>query len=466
MLDNDILENVEIIDAGSNGKAIGKYNSVVIFIPFAAPGDIVDAKIVKRENNFYEGRIVRVKRFSDKRVKPFCSHYGICGGCHWQHLIYADQLHYKRKTVIDSFIRVGRFPFPEVAPIVPSKEAIFYRNKIEYTFCNKRWFSKDEINRDENFSANGLGFYIPNKFDRVLDIKYCYLQKEPSNEIRLAIKDFAEKHNFDFYDVKHREGFLRNIIIRNSSKGEWMVIVVFNYFDKMKTAMLLDFIANNFPEVSSLFYVVNDTANDIITNLDVELYKGNPYMIEEMEDLKFRLGPLSFYQTNYSQAYELYKIARKYAYLTGEEIVYDLYTGIGTIALFVASKAKKVIGVEFNEYAIKDAKENAKLNNIDNVDFYCGDMMNILTEDFFLANGRPDVIITDPPRNGMHKKVVEQIKRTGVKRIVYISCNPATQARDLVMFLDKYNITKVHPVDMFPQTYHVENIVLLEKKEF
>jgi 23S rRNA (uracil1939-C5)-methyltransferase len=462
---NIILEKVEITDAGSNGKAIGKYNNVIVFVPFAAPGDVVDIKIVLRQKNYLEGRIVGVHRFSENRVTPFCEHFGTCGGCHWQHLMYNDQLKYKRKQVIDNFMRIGKFPFPEVNPIIPSKEAIFYRNKLEYTFNNKRWLEKDEINnRNEIFNMNALGYYIPQRFDRVLDIKQCYLQKAPSNSIRLAMKKFAVDNEYEFYDIKKHKGLLRNIIIRNSSTtGEFMLIVIFSKNEEDKINKILEHISALFPDMASLLYVINDRMNEVITTLDVNLFKGRPYIIEKMENLIFRVGPVSFFQTNSQQAYEMYKIAREYANLNKNQIVYDLYTGTGTIAQFVAAKAKRVIGIEYNEHSVADAKINASVNNIENAEFFAGDMVKVLNEDFIAAHGKPDVIITDPPRIGMHKNVTEQILKTDAQKIVYISCNPATQARDLAAMTEKYKIIEVQPVDMFPQTHHVENIVLLEK---
>lgn len=473
--DNIVLEKVEITDAGSNGKAIGKYNNVVVFVPFAAPGDIVDIKIVLRQKNYLEGRIVAVHKYSENRVTPFCKHFGTCGGCHWQHLMYNDQLKYKRKQVIDNFIRIGKFQFPEVNPIISSKEAIFYRNKLEYAFSNRRWLEKEELNNPtlnpspfgegKERGMNALGYYIPQMFDRVLDIKQCYLQKAPSNSIRLAIKKFAEDNNYEFYDVRRHKGFLRNIIIRSSSTtGEFMLIVIFSKNDEEKVNKLMEHISALFPDLTSLFYVINDRLNEVITTLQLNLYKGRPYIIEKMENLIFRVGPVSFYQTNSLQAYEMYRIAREFADLNKNQIVYDLYTGTGTIAQFVASRAKRVIGIEYNEYAVNDAKINAKVNNIENVEFYAGDMVKVLNKDFIAAHGKPDVIITDPPRIGMHKNVTEQVLKAGAEKIVYISCNPATQARDLATLSEKYKIIEVQPVDMFPQTHHVENIALLDKK--
>lgn len=460
-----ILEKVEIIDAGSNGKAIGKVNNVVIFVPFAAPGDIVDVKIVQKKKSYIEGKIVAVHRYSENRVTPFCEHFGTCGGCHWQHLMYTDQLKYKRKQVIDNFIRIGKFPFPEVNPIIPSKEAIFYRNKLEYTFSMKRWLEQNEIDqRDEGFDMRALGYYIPQRFDKILDIKKCYLQKSPSNSIRLAIKQYAIDNDLEFYDIKKRTGFLRNIIIRTSTTGEILLIVIFNENDEEKINKTLDYISTLFPDITSMFYVVNNGFNDMITNHEINLYKGKPYMIEKMENLLFRVGPVSFYQTNSQQAYELYKVARNFAKLDGSQVVYDLYTGAGTIAQFVASKAKKVIGIDFNAPSIIDAKNNAELNNIINTEFFSGDMVKVLNEEFISTHGKPDVVITDPPRVGMHTKVVEQIIKTNPERIVYISCNPATQARDLLLLTENYEVKIVQPVDMFPQTHHVENVVLLERK--
>ncbi len=455
-------EQVEIIDAGSEGKAIARVDNRVIFVSFVVPGDVVDIQVFKKKKSFFEGRAVKFHKYSDKRVEPECEHFGTCGGCRWQNMNYKDQLFYKQKQVADNLERIGGLELPEILPILASENIYFYRNKLEYTFSNRRWFiEKPDPENPQQQNRNGLGFHLPGMFDRILDIDNCYLQRDPSNAIRLAARDFALENDFEFYDVKTWDGYLRNLIIRTSSTGDLMVIVVFRYVDHIKMPALLDHLAGKFPEITSLMYIINDKRNDDIFDLDVKLHKGDPFIMEEMEGLKFKIGPKSFFQTNRDQALKLYNTVKELAGLEGGEIVYDLYTGTGTIAAFVSRFAKKVVGIEYIASAIEDAKENSTLNDISNTSFFAGDILRVLNEDFIKENGKPDVIITDPPRAGMHDKVVRQIMKVGPEKIVYVSCNPATQARDLAILADQYSIQKVQPVDMFPQTHHVENVVLL-----
>lgn len=459
-------ENVEIVDAGAEGKSIARVNDQVIFIPWVVPGDVVDVKIKKKRRSFQNGEATKFHTYSDKRVEAKCEHFTQCGGCKWQSMEYKHQLYYKQKQVVDNLTRLGKFEMPEVQPILPSEHIYYYRNKLEYTFSNRRWLT--EYSKEMDFSErnmNALGFHMPGAFDRILNIENCHLQEEPSNSIRLAIKAFADDNEMEFFDVKKQTGFLRNVIIRSTSTGDLMVILSVREYLQQKLELILDFLADKFPQITSLMYVVNAKANSTINDLSVELYKGKPYIIEEMEGLKFKIGPISFYQTNSLQAYELYKIAREFADLKGDEIVYDLYTGTGTIANFVAGKAKKVVGVEYIPSAIDDAKHNSMLNEIKNTAFFAGDIAKVMDDEFMEQNGRPDVIITDPPRVGMHEDVNLQILKMEPERIVYISCNPATQARDVTALSEKYSVVKIQPVDMFPHTHHVENIILLQKKK-
>jgi 23S rRNA (uracil1939-C5)-methyltransferase len=460
-----LVKEMEFIDAASEGKAVGKYNEKVVFVPFVVPGDVADVQLIRKKKSFLEGKATHIHKYSDRRAEPKCEHFGVCGGCKWQNMKYADQLYFKKKQVVEGLRRIGKIEVPEIRPILGSAENYFYRNKLEYTFSNMRWLT--EFSKDIDFAnrnMNGLGFHIPKMWDRILDIENCYLQPNPSNEIRLAVKKYADDNNLEFYDVKKWTGFLRNLIIRNTSTGEWMVILVVREDDKEKINGVLSHLAEKFPEITSLMYVVNPKTNDTIYDLDVELFKGQPFIMEEMEGLRFKIGPKSFYQTNSKQAYELYKVAREFANLQGDEIVYDLYTGTGTIANFVASKAKKVIGIESVEMAIEDAKENSQINNIENTDFFVGDMLKVLDDEFIGEHGSPDVIITDPPRAGMHEKVVRQIIKAAPKKIVYVSCNPAPQARDAAILSESYIVLTIQPVDMFPHTQHVENVMLLERK--
>lgn len=460
-----VFTNVEVIDAGAKGKTIAKaVDGKVIFLSNAVPGDVVDVQTFKKRKSYYEGKAIAFHKHSDKRTTPVCEHFGTCGGCKWQDMDYQHQLFYKQKEVVNNLTRLGHLELPEVTPILGSENEYFYRNKMEFSFSDSRWLTLEEIQSNKDLGdKNALGFHIPGMWDKILDIKKCHLQADPSNAIRNAVKDFAVKHNLEFFKTRNQTGFLRTLMIRTSSTGDIMVMIQFFKEDKANRELLLDFLAETFPEITSLQYVINEKANDTIYDQEVVCYKGQDHIFEDMEGLKFKINAKSFYQTNSDQAYQLYKITRDYAGLTGDELVYDLYTGTGTIAQFVAKQAKKVIGVEAVPDAILAAKENAQLNGIENVAFYVGDMKNVFNNTFIKTHGQPDVIITDPPRDGMHKDVVAQILNISPKKIVYVSCNSATQARDLALMKDSYKITKVRPVDMFPQTHHVENVVLLER---
>lgn len=461
-----VIENIEITDVAAEGKAIAKKDNMVIFTQYVVPGDVVDLQITRKKNSYMEGRVVKIHKYSDKRCEAICKHYGVCGGCKWQILPYEEQLRHKQDQIINNLTRIGKVELPEIMPILGSEKTLYYRNKLEFTFSNKKWLTEEAIQSGEKFdNMNALGFHIPGMFDKVLDIEECFLQENISNEIRNEIRDFALQNEMPFYDIRNREGLLRNIIIRTASTGEIMLIVVFFKDEQESREKLLGHIAEKFPKITALLYIINEKCNDTITDQETIVFKGRDYIFEEMEGLKFKIGSKSFYQTNSKQAYELYKIARNFAGLTGNELVYDLYTGTGTIACFVSKMAKKVIGIEYVPEAIEDAKINAETNNIDNTLFYAGDMKDILTYDFIQQHGRPDTIITDPPRDGMHPDVVETILRAEPKKIVYVSCNPATQARDLNLLDKKYKVEAVQPVDMFPHTQHVENVVLLIKKE-
>ena len=462
-----IVENLEIIDAGGEGKAVGKKEGLTVFMPFAVPGDVVDVEIFKKKKGYAEAKILNIKTKSPHRIEPKCEHFGLCGGCKWQILDYETQLKYKQKQVEDCFRHLGKFEFPPVLPIIPSKNQYEYRNKLEYTFSHLRWLDDEDMRLradGEELETRGLGFHIPGKFDKVLNINHCYLQAEPSNEIRNSTRVFAMAHDISFYNIRNHEGILRNLIIRNNAKNEMMVIVALTEMNN-KTKLLLEFLKEKFPQISSLFYVINTKLNDSISDLEPVLYAGTPHITETMEDLHFKIGPLSFFQTNSLQALELYKVAREFAQITPQDIVYDLYTGTGTIALFVAKQAKKVIGIEYVEAAIEDARYNAQQNGIDNTVFFAGDMKDVLNENCTKRNGKPDVVITDPPRAGMHPDVIARLLEMETPRMVYISCNPATQARDLIELAKKYTIEKVQPVDMFPHTHHVENVVELKLKD-
>lgn len=463
-----LLEKVTITDVAAEGKAVAKVNELVIFVPYVVPGDVVDLQVKRKKNHYAEAVAVKFHEKSPLRTEPFCSHFGVCGGCKWQCLSYEEQLKYKQKQVFDNLTRIGKVELPEFRPILGSEKTRFYRNKLEFTFSNKRWLTEEEVKQDVKYDQmNAVGFHIPGAFDKVLAIDKCWLQDDISNQIRNAVRDYAYAHNFPFFDLRTQEGLLRNIMIRTSSTGELMVVLQCKVTDdegRRKMEEILQFMADSFPQITSLMYVINNKCNDTIGDLDVEVFKGNDHIFEEMEGLRFKVGPKSFYQTNSEQAYNLYKVAREFAGLTGNELVYDLYTGTGTIANFVAGQARKVVGIEYVPEAIEDAKVNSALNGIDNTLFYAGDMKDILTNDFIAEHGRPDVIITDPPRAGMHNDVIDVILAAEPKRIVYVSCNPATQARDLQLLDGKYKVTAVQPVDMFPHTHHVENVVQLERR--
>ena len=461
-----ILEQITISDFAAEGKCLARHGDIVIFINgIAAPGDVVDLRITKQKKNFWEAQVVHVHTYSSNRTVPFCQHFGTCGGCKWQHIPYETQLQQKYQQVTDALERIAKVPLPIIQPILASPQTTYYRNKLEYTFSSNRWLTTEDMQTNlEITDRTALGFHIPRRFDKILDIETCYLQPDPSNAIRLAVKEFAHKNSYPFFDLVKQEGYLRNLIIRTTILGEVMVIVQFFREDEALRILLLDFLKASFPQITSLQYVINGKGNETFHDLEVVLYHGLPYITERMEDLQFRVGPKSFYQTNAAQALELYKVARSFANLQGNELVYDLYTGTGTIANFVAHQARKVIGLEYIPMAIEDAKVNSAINGITNTDFYSGDMRDKLTDTFISQNGKPDVVITDPPRAGMDEKVVTTLLEAAPQRIVYVSCNPATQARDLAWLDPGYTITHVQPVDMFPHTYHVENVVCLERK--
>ncbi len=460
-----LLENIEIVKLAAEGKAIAKVDEKVVFVTNVIPGDVVDVQVTKKRKNYMEGHPVVFHKYSDLRIDAFCEHFGVCGGCKWQHLPYKEQLNFKQQEVLDNLSRIGKIDLPEANPILPSAKTEYYRNKLEFTFSNKRYLTFDEINSENEIKRSpALGFHVPRLFDKVVDIKKCHLQAEPSNAIRLAIKDYAFANDLSFFDIRAQVGFLRTLIIRTSTTGDIMVIVVFYHEDVEKREGLMAHLAEKFPEISSLMYIINEKANDSITDQEVILYKGADHIFEQMEDLKFKIGPKSFYQTNSEQAYELYNKTREFANIQKDEVVYDLYTGTGTIANFVARQAKKVIGIEYVPEAIEDAKLNSEINGINNTAFFAGDMKNVLNAEFIKEHGHPDMMIVDPPRAGMHADVVETILQAAPNRIVYVSCNSATQARDLEMMDHTYKVTKVQAVDMFPHTHHVENIVLMEKR--
>lgn len=461
-----ILENVKIEAVAAEGKSLAHVDGTVVFVEFAVPGDIVNVKVTKKKKNYMEGFILEIVKPSEDRLQPFCEHFGICGGCRWQPLPYDMQLKAKQQQVWDQLVRIGHLEIPDISPILPSDKTKYYRNKLEFTFSNKRWIynneDPDSLTDEERL---GLGFHVGKFFDKVLDIKHCSLQPEPSNEIRLFIREYAVTHNLEFYNIRENTGFLRNIIIRNNQVGDVMVTVCFAYDDQDKIVPMLDAIAAEFPQIKSLHYVINEKLNDSISDLDCILYKGEDAIWETMGKLKFKIGPKSFYQTNSEQAYKLYSVAKGFAALTGNEVVYDLYTGTGTIAQFISDKASKVIGIEYVKEAIEDARINAEANGITNCTFFDGDMKDILTADFIKEHGKPEVMIIDPPRAGMHPDVVKVIMEAAPERIVYVSCNPASQARDLAMMSPMYEITAVQPVDMFPHTMHVENVCALKLKD-
>lgn len=451
-----------VIDTAVDGKSIAKVDDRVIFVHKTIPGDVVDIQVLRKKKGFYEGQPVYFHKYSDKRTNPVCAHFGVCGGCKWQSMQYEEQLKFKQKHVTDAFQRIAKTSTQQVLPIIPSDNTFFYRNKLEFTFSNLRWFTKEELELDDpNKNPNGLGFHIPRMFDKVVDINKCYLQKDPSNAIRNTIREFALQHGMQFYNIRTKEGYLRNLIIRTSTTNEIMVIVVFYYDDPVSRKKLLKHVAKTFPEVTSVMYVVNPKPNDSIYDLDARLFCGNDHIIEKMDNLKFKIGAKSFYQTNSEQARRLYQVIKQFAEIQKHELVYDLYTGTGTIANFIASEAKQVVGIESVPEAVQDAIENSKLNNITNTRFTTGDMKDVLDTSFFKQYGLPDVIILDPPRAGVHKNVIKAIEQAAPSRIIYVSCNPATQARDIGMLSEAYKPTKVQPVDMFPHTHHVENVALL-----
>jgi len=458
-----LISDVEIIDIAEEGKGVAKHDNLVLFIERAVPGDVLDVELQRKKKNFAEGKIAEIKKASEFRVDPFCSHFGVCGGCKWQQMTYDAQLKFKEQYVSNALSRIGKVDVSGMESILPSEQTEYYRNKLEFTFSNKRWLtSLDEVESTDSMDA--LGFHVPGRFDKILAIDHCYLQQDPSNELRNSVFQFAKENYISFYDLRAHEGALRNLIIRTSSTGEVMVIVVFAYPEEGQVELLMSYIKDTFPTITSLLYIINQKKNDTIFDQDIHVYSGRDFIYEEMEGLKFKVGPKSFYQTNSRQAYELYKVTRDFADLKGDELVYDLYTGAGTIANFVAKSAREVVGVEYVPTAIEDAKINSEINGIHNTKFYAGDMKDVLTADFILEHGKPDVVITDPPRAGMHADVVDRILEMESEKVVYVSCNAATQARDLERLTSKYEVVRIKPVDMFPHTQHVENVVLLKLK--
>lgn len=463
-----VLENITITDYAAEGKALARVNELVVFVPFAVPGDVVDLQVRRKKHSYCEAEIIRFIKYSERRVKPFCQHFGICGGCKWQNIPYDEQLRMKQKQVYDQLTRIGKVNLPEFNQILGSVKTQGYRNKLEFGCSNRRWLTQEEIASGSDFTQmNAVGFHITGAFDKILPIEKCWLMDDLQNKIRNAIRDYAYEHDIVFYDIRKQCGLLRDIMVRNSDTGEWMVLIQFHYEkdeDEVIAKNLLQHIADGFPEITSLLYVNNQKGNDTFNDLNIEVFKGNDYIYETMDGLTFKVGAKSFYQTNTKQAYHLYSVVRDFANLTGNELVYDLYTGTGTIANFVSRYAKRVIGIEYVPEAIEDAKINSEINNISNTLFFAGDMKDILTESFISEKGTPDIIITDPPRAGMHPDVVQTIIKTVPKRIVYVSCNPATQARDLSLLDNLYEVVAVQPVDMFPHTPHVENVVLLNRR--
>lgn len=466
-----LFTEVEILDTAAEGKSLARVNEKVLFVPQTVPGDIVDVQVTKKRKSYMEGRVVKFHKYSEQRVDPFCKHFGVCGGCKWQFISYEDQLANKQRTVNDALQRIAKVELPEIAPILPSSQTTFYRNKLEFTFSNKEWLTQEQVESGESFeNRNALGFHVPGRFDKVLNVEKCWLQEDPSNAIRTWVNNYALTNNLAFFDLREQVGFLRNLIIRTSSNGEIMVIFSLHKELKEERIKLLEDFKEQFPSVTSIIYVINEKRNDTIGDLEINCFHGRDHIFEEMtaygidKVLQFKIGPKSFYQTNSAQAYELYKVTAAFADIQANDVVYDLYTGTGTIANFVAHGAKKVVGIEYVPEAIEDAKVNASINEIENTAFYAGDMKDIFNEDFIQANGKPDVIITDPPRAGMHQDVIDQLLKLQADRVVYVSCNPATQARDLQLLDDKYKVEKVQPVDMFPHTHHVENVVLLRLK--
>lgn len=461
-----VLEGVTICDVAAEGNAIAKVDGMVVFVPFAAPGDVVDVRLRKKKKSYAEGTVLRLVEAGPVRIAPICEHFTVCGGCRWQHLPYDFQLKCKQQQVVDALTRIAKVELPEISPILGSKQTECYRNKMEYTFSNRCWLTDEQLASGEEFpDRDAAGFHIPGAFDKVLDINKCVLQDDFSNRLRLFIKQYGKSHNLPFYDLRAQQGLLRTLMVRMASTGQIMAVMVFGANEPEAIAGLLDAVRAEFPEITSLLYVINTKVNDTIGDQEVLLHSGSEFIEEEMEGLRFRVGPKSFYQTNSLQAYELYKVTREFAGLSGDELVYDLYTGTGTIANFVSRRARKVVGIEYVPEAIEDAKINSQINGIDNTLFYAGDMKDVLTDEFVASHGKPDVMIVDPPRAGMHGDVVDVILRAEPRRIVYVSCNPATQARDLALLDSKYRVTAVQPVDMFPHTQHVENVVRLDLRE-
>jgi len=463
-LKNRVLENLRVEKIAAEGKSLAYYDGKVVFIPNVAPGDLVDVRVTKGKSSFMEAEVIKFHEFSPEREKPFCEHFGVCGGCKWQHIRYESQLAFKKQQVVDQFERIAKVPVPAVMPILGSANSRYYRNKLDFTFSDSRWLTRLEIDSGKEFERNALGFHVPKRFDKIVDIRHCHLQGGISNDVRNRLREFALAEGISFYNIQDQTGILRNLIIRTTSTGETMVIVQFGAEAPEEIEQVMQFLHLTFPQITSLLYIINLKKNETFHDLEVVTYAGLDYITEQMEDLKFRIGPKSFYQTNSEQAYQLYLVAREFADLRGEEVVYDLYTGTGTIANFVAKKAKKVIGIEYIEAAIEDARLNSSVNGLGNTQFYAGDMKDVLNEQFLEKHEAPDVVITDPPRAGMHEDVVKMLLKLAAPKIVYVSCNPATQARDVALLADKYEVAKIQPVDMFPHTYHVENVVLLTKK--
>ena len=463
---NKVIENLEIIDIVPEGKGLGRKDDLVIFVKNVVPGDIVDVVITRNKPSFKEGKAINFHKYSDLRVDAKCSHFDLCGGCKWQNITYEQQLKFKQKIVEDAFQRIAKVEIDEIFPIMQSPETYFYRNKLEYTFSSRKWLEKSQLQDAENINMNGLGFHLPGMFDRILDINQCYLQSTISDKIRNGVREFALKNEYTFYDTREHQGFLRNLVVRSSnSTGEYMIVLIVGKNDEQKISDILNFIADNFNEVTSIYYIVNEKKNDSYSDLKPVLFKGNEFIIENLGNLKFQIGPKSFFQTNTNQAKQMYDVALNFANLNGTETVYDLYTGTGTIALYASQKAKNVIGVEIIKEAIDDANKNAEINNISNAKFVVGDMKDVLNNQFVTENGKPDVVLLDPPRAGVHQDALEVIKNAEPNKIVYISCNPGTQARDVAILSDKYDVLKIMPFDMFPHTFHVENIALLELKK-
>ncbi|MCP4456620.1 MAG: 23S rRNA (uracil(1939)-C(5))-methyltransferase RlmD [Cytophagales bacterium] len=461
----EIVENLEITGISSEGKSIGRHDGLVVFVKDGVPGDVADVQITHRRRRFVEGQIHKLHTSSPHRTKPFCEHFGTCGGCKWQHLSYEAQLQYKQEHVSENLAKISGLELPRINEIIHSQETTHYRNKLEFTFSNKRWLTKEEIGTDSVLDRNALGFHIPKRFDKILDINTCHLQADPSNEIRLAVKDYAVKNGITFFDIREQHGLLRNLIIRTSSTGELMVIVQFFETAYETIKKLMSFLKEEFPKITSLNYIINQKKNETFNDQKVICYNGTPFIQEQMDDLTFRIGPKSFYQTNSKQAHRLYQIAEEMAEFKGDEVVFDLYTGTGTIANFIARKVKKVVGVEYVPEAIEDAKVNSEINEINNTEFFAGDMKDVLNEEFVKAHGQPDVIIADPPRAGMHADVIEVLNKIKPSKLVYVSCNPATQARDIELLSGTFEVIQIQPVDMFPQTQHVENVILLELRK-